>query len=1132
MKLLSFFIITFFAITNLFGQSFQSIPGKTEAENYTSISGVSTEACSDEGGGLDIGWMPSNSWAEYKISAPSSGYYSFKFRIANGFSDDAKLQLLTSAGSVITETILPRTGGMQSWETVAAYGFLNAGEQSIRLFAQTGVFAVNWFETNLPKNIPARIEAEAFDKSFGIRTETTTDVDGQKNVSYIDDGDWMDYNVNVPVDGLYHFDFRVSNAWGNGLIKLRNQSGSELAQIAVPVTGGWNNYNTLTISATLSAGSQILRVYAERGAFNFNWFEVRGSAVIKPKGVITFAGLAPKTLDSGPFILNATSTNNETPIRFSISNPNIISLSDSAGVWKATPLAAGTAVITASQEGSDSFSKSDDVSLTQIIKSTSGEPAGPNKIVLDGSRWYQLNNTIGGLAALSDGITSENVQTGWGKVLNTYDAYYPLKDGEEISIEAIKFYDLEGSETVNPMTLSVITDQWERIEIASFKGYEYGAWVGPYPDRSLTGDAKFQLDTPISNVRYLVLKIQGVLPTEMELYGTHIDPNTGNTPIPVKNVRLDGLFGVNGYEWNFEDGNAPSVINESKMTAAKNFSGFRHYMDWERLEAQEGSFSFNPTISGGWNYDAIYERCKAENIEVLACLKTIPNWIQETYPASERDMENVPLRYGKDFADPASYIEQARVGFQYAARYGSNTNVDPSLLHLNTTPRWNGDVVNAVKIGLNLVKYIECDNERDKWWKGRKAYQTAREYAANLSAFYDGHKNTLGAAVGIKNADPNMKVVIAGLVTGPDYVRAMVDWCKEFRGYNADGSVNICWDIINFHLYPDNGNSAQSGTSTRGAAIEVTNATENLQSFRKVAHELCGDMPVWITEIGYDINQGSPLKAVPVGNKSTLVTQADWLLRTSLFAARNGIEKLFFYQMYDDNDGGGMFGTSGLLNMDQTRRPAADYIYQVNKKFGSYQFQETMNNDPIVDRYETAGKSVYIMSIPDEVGRTGTYTLNLPGVDSVIIYTPAVGANEMLSQKLPTVDGHIAISVSETPIFVEPIYHSSARQSGENNLIEKGFENQSSSQKAMGQAYVYPNPAAEYVIVNIENVSLSKTEVNIFDAHSGRLFRKSTFDAGAISQKRIDINSLPVGTYVVEIKQGNTHSFRKLAKVQ
>src|SRR5207244_8269143 len=136
---------------------------------------------------------------------------------------------------------------------------------------------------------------------------------------------------------------------------------------------------------------------------------------------------------------------------------------------------------------------------------------------------------------------------------------------------------------------------------------------------------------------------------------------------------------------------------------------------------------------------------------------------------------------------------QAKLGFQFAARYGNNPYVSSTLLSVNTATRWAGDPANAIRKGLNLVKYVECDNERDKWWKGRKAYQTGREYAANLSAFYDGNKQKLGAAIGVKNADPNMQVVTGGLASAnTDYIRGMIDWCKEFRGYKSNGAVNLC----------------------------------------------------------------------------------------------------------------------------------------------------------------------------------------------------------------------------------------------------------------------------------------------------------------------------------------------------
>lgn len=552
-------------------------------------------------------------------------------------------------------------------------------------------------------------------------------------------------------------------------------------------------------------------------------------------------------------------------------------------------------------------------------------------------------------------------------------------------------------------------------------------------------------------------------------------------------------------------------------------------MDWEKLESTEGIFSYNPTLSGSWNYDLIYERCKQENIEVLACLKTLPNWMLNTYPESERDAENVPVRYGKDFTDPLSYLEQAKVAFQYAARYGSNTNVNPALLSVSTTPRWYGDYPNTVRIGLDLIKYIECDNERDKTWKGRKGYQTAREYAANLSAFYDGHKNTMGAAAGVKNADPDMKVVIAGLVTGSDYVKGMVDWCREFRGYNPDGSVNLCWDIVNFHLYTDNASSSQNGTSTRGAAPEVTNSAEILQNFVKVSRELCNDLPVWITEAGFDIAQNSPLKAIAIGNKSAMQTQADWILRTSLSSARNGIEKVFYYQMYDDNPLAGMFGSSGLLNDNETRRPSADYLFQTNKLFGEYVYKETLNHDPVVDRYELDGKSLYILTVPDEVGRTADYTLNLGGTGSAKIYTPTPGSDNMAVQDLPVNGGNVKLTVGETPIFVITATIPSNARVASSEIIPALLLESKAVEKEL---VVYPNPASGHVTIDMANDVSYNLEVKIFDAGSGRLYTNEIVNKnGSKVSHKMNISHLPTGTYVMDVKQGNKHTFQKIVKI-
>jgi hypothetical protein len=638
------------------------------------------------------------------------------------------------------------------------------------------------------------------------------------------------------------------------------------------------------------------------------------------------------------------------------------------------------------------------------------------KIPIDPSRWYQLNNVSNGLQQLFDGDLYTRPNTGWGKVLNNYDSYYPFPDSMNVEIDSIKLFDWEGNMAEYPATFYAITDtSWQRIHLATFIAGRYNIWNGPNPNNP----DSFALDTPVQHIRYLVLNAWYEYPTEVEFYGSYrpVAPPAAATKTypPLKN-----FFGVNGFEWNYENPVNPMVIDSNLMHAAKSFTGLRHYMDWQKPESNEGEFTFDPVHSGGWNYDTLYSACKAQGITVLACLKTVPGWMLASYPANMQNSENVPVRYGKDFTDPASYTEQATVAFQYAARYGSNTNVNPALVSVDPSQRWTNDQINTVKIGLGLVKYIECDNERDKWWFGRQAYQTGREYAANLSAFYDGNMGELGPAVGVKTADTSMKVVASGLASAnTDYVRGMVDWCKEFRGYKADGSVNLCWDVINYHLYANDARYQPNDWPTTGVAPELSTNDSVSNAFVQMAHQYVGDMPVWITETGYDVNQGSPDKAIPIGNRTALETQADWILRTALQYAKSGLQRTFFYEMYDDNPwNGGPYETSGLLNWDMSRRPAADFLYQTNKLFGSYKYQQTLSSDPVVDQYGFHKHTMYALWVPDETGRTATYNLNLGSADTALVYQLQEGSDSMSLQKIATVNGYVTINVTETPLFV------------------------------------------------------------------------------------------------------------------
>jgi len=472
------------------------------------------------------------------------------------------------------------------------------------------------------------------------------------------------------------------------------------------------------------------------------------------------------------------------------------------------------------------------------------------------------------------------------------------------------------------------------------------------------------------------------------------------------------MFGVNAFAWDFF-GSDPTTISQTKFGLIKTFSGVRHYLDWSTLESSQGQYSFNPAINGSWNLDAIYRACANSGITPLVDIKTCPNWFLAGFPSNLQDSEDVTAPYGSDLSNPASYILVGKVAFQFAARYGANPNVNTSMLSVDRTPRWANDQLNTIKVGLNTVKYVEVNNEPDKWWKGPATKQTAQQYAANMSAFYDGNMGKLGKNVGIKNDDPSMQVVMGGLCNLPNaiqWIKDIVTWCAQNRGYKADGSVNLCFDVINYHNYSNGGGS--------GAAPELSNAASEADAFVAEAKTIAGNPQVWLTENGYDINSQSPQRAPAIGSKSAELVQADWILRSSLLYIKHGISRLFFYQLYDNAPGASIqYSTSGLMASTSARRPSGNYIQEVSDLMGNCKYVKTISSSPMVDQYTNGTKTVWVLWMPTAKGATATYSLNV-GAASATLYMLNPNAPKIQSAVKTTTKNVLSVAVSETPVIV------------------------------------------------------------------------------------------------------------------
>ncbi len=112
-------------------------------------------------------------------------------------------------------------------------------------------------------------------RSDGVGIETCTDTGGGYNVGYVAAGNWQKYTVTVSSAGSHTVSFRLASPNANAFLHLENNSGTNLTgSIACPVTGGYQTWQTVSVSITLPAGVQVLKVVEDTPGFNINYFSL------------------------------------------------------------------------------------------------------------------------------------------------------------------------------------------------------------------------------------------------------------------------------------------------------------------------------------------------------------------------------------------------------------------------------------------------------------------------------------------------------------------------------------------------------------------------------------------------------------------------------------------------------------------------------------------------------------------------------------------------------------------------------------------------------------------------------------------------------------------------------------------
>ncbi len=153
-------------------------------------------------------------------------------------------------------------------------GLLATDGSSLQAFSELKV------TNNLPYHaaIPGKIEAENFIFNQGLELETTSDVGGGQNIGYTSTGDYLDYQVAIAESGTYKLEVRVACESNAGKLQFQQlaEDGAVLnkADVVVPITGGWQTWQTVSSTIDLEQSRGVLRMKILDPEFNVNWFQL------------------------------------------------------------------------------------------------------------------------------------------------------------------------------------------------------------------------------------------------------------------------------------------------------------------------------------------------------------------------------------------------------------------------------------------------------------------------------------------------------------------------------------------------------------------------------------------------------------------------------------------------------------------------------------------------------------------------------------------------------------------------------------------------------------------------------------------------------------------------------------------
>jgi hypothetical protein len=232
-------------------------PRHRQGEHFSAMSGIEFATHAAAEGGRTVGYVDNNDWVSFTPYALSTAT-SFSARVSSGGPGGTiEVRAGSATGQLMATVPVANTGNWDTFTNVSA-NLSNKPAGTTTLFlvfkGVTGngnLFDLDAFTLATSGSTGTTREGEAFSSQSGVQVASHAGASGGQTLGYIDNGDWAGYS-SVSTSGLRSFSARISSGGPGGTIQVRSGSatGTLLGSVAVPSTGGWENFQTVSTALT------------------------------------------------------------------------------------------------------------------------------------------------------------------------------------------------------------------------------------------------------------------------------------------------------------------------------------------------------------------------------------------------------------------------------------------------------------------------------------------------------------------------------------------------------------------------------------------------------------------------------------------------------------------------------------------------------------------------------------------------------------------------------------------------------------------------------------------------------------------------------------------------------------------